>query len=234
MAAEVVVTLVWQEPFSALSAKRSQNLLSKKLAVEENAALGTAAAKGDANARMAVLAADLERRTHPGDPLGRISIPKLGTKFVFVSGTGTGSLKKGPGHYRDTALPGRPGTVGIAGHRTTYLAPFRNLHRLRRGDALVLKMPYGIFVYLTKRVITVAPSDARPLRQHRTDRLVLTTCTPPFSAAKRLVVIATLASGQPIAGAGGPRRARAATFADLQPNLFNADRQLFAPVRQVR
>jgi sortase A len=212
IAAEVIVTVVWQEPFSALSAKRTQNALSERLAEQERASTGT----GRTNADLAMRARSLERRTPIGEPLGRISIPKIGARFVFVSGTGAGTLKKGPGHYRDTVLPGHQGTVGIAGHRTTHLAPFRDLDRLRRGDALILKMPYGVFTYRTEKSLVVPPSDARPLRRVHGAHLALTTCTPLFSAAKRLVVTSRLVSATPIetvrrrgsAAASGPREWR--------------------------
>jgi sortase A len=80
-----------------------------------------------------VLAHALERRSHEGDPLGRIVIPKIGAKFVFVEGTKSAELEKGPGHYSDTAFPGPRWTVGIAGHRTAYLAPFRHIDDLGAG-----------------------------------------------------------------------------------------------------
>ncbi len=156
-----------------------------------------------ARRRVATLAARLDRRTGEGDALGRIQIPKLGIKFVFVAGAGSQSLKKGPGHYDATALPGEQGTVGIAGHRTTYLAPFRNLQRLRRGDEITLTMPYGRFAYTVKGSLVVSPSRIAVLRSLAHDRLVLTTCTPPFSAAKRLVVIARERSQVPLGAAVG-------------------------------
>jgi sortase A len=209
IAAEVIVTLAWQEPFSALSARRAQNALSEKLAEQERAlsSAGTASARRGSQAGMAQLSRRLERRTPIGEPLGRISIPKIDASFVFVAGTGAGPLKKGPGHYRDTVLPGQHGSVGIAGHRTTHLAPFRDLDRLRRGDPLIVKMPFGVFTYRTEGSVVVAPSDARPLRRVRHDRLVLTTCTPLFSAAQRLVVTGRLVSAVPTAAARRPARA---------------------------
>jgi sortase A len=237
IAAEVVVTLVWQEPFSALSAKRAQSALSQELAEQERAASSAqhlAVTRQAGAAEMAVSGRRLERRTPIGEPLGRISIPKIGSKFVFVSGTGEASLKKGPGHYRDTVLPGEHGSVAIAGHRTTYLAPFRDLDKLRRGDLLIVKMPYGAFSYRTEGSLVVSPSDARPLRRVGHDRLVLTTCTPPFSAAKRLVVTGKLVSATPVGTlrpAPGKRSSRAQeAFGNLHPKLIDADpTRLFVP-----
>jgi sortase A len=192
--AEVAVTLVWQEPLSALSARRDQDDLSERLRVAESAALAapTGFVAGNGHDRGALLARRHKHRTAPGGPLGRIEIPRLGVEFVFVQGASGEALKKGPGHYPRTALPGEHGTVGIAGHRTTYLAPFRHIDELERGDEVVLRMPYGRFRYSVEGAIVVSPTNAAALRRLRRGRLALTTCTPPFSAAKRLIVTARL------------------------------------------
>jgi len=193
--ADAIATVVWQDPITAVFAQADQKALSKKLERIEQAPLpaGTLALvkkAGTAEERMAVLATDLGRRTKAGGPLGRIAVPRAGGSFVYVAGTGGSSLRKGPGHYAGTALPGQRGTVAIAGHRTTYSAPFRHLDRLRRGDTITLTMPYGHFQYRVERKRVVAPSHVKVLRHVRHDRLVLTTCTPLFSAAKRLIVTA--------------------------------------------
>jgi sortase A len=196
--AEVAVTLVWQEPLSALSARGEQNELSERLREAESAALAapTGSVAGKGGGRAAWLARDYGRHAAPGDPLGRIEIPSLGVGYVFVSGASRDELRKGPGHYQGTALPGERGTVGIAGHRTTYLAPFRRIDELRRGDAIVVRMPYGRFRYRVEGSMVVSPRSTTPLRRVRHDRLALTTCTPPFSAAKRLIVTARLRSSR--------------------------------------
>ena len=118
---EVAVTLVWQEPVTALSGRREQDELSERLRAAESAALAapTGFAAGRGNARGAVLARRYKRQAAPGEPLGRIQIPRLDMNLVFVQGVSGDALKKGPGHYPRTALPGERGTVGIAGHRTT-------------------------------------------------------------------------------------------------------------------
>jgi sortase A len=203
--AEGVLTVVWQEPFTALIAHHQQQALSSELGREEAAALAQPALGGmqklsSGSDRLAMLAGRLERRP-AGKPLGRIHIPRTGTSFVFVAGTDAKSLARGPGHYTNTALPGQRGTVAIAGHRTTYLAPFRNLDQLRRGDEISLKMPYGRFRYSVEGSLVVSPSNSRSLRPVHHDRLVLTTCTPPFSAAKRLVVTARLRRAVPVGAA---------------------------------
>jgi sortase A len=196
--AEVAVTLVWQEPFTAISARGEQEELSLRLREAESALLaaptGFLAAGG--TDRGAVLARRYRRQVRPGAPLGRIQIPKLGASFVFVETVTRAALRKGPGHYPRTALPGERGTVGLAAHRTTYLAPFRHIDQLQRGDEVVVAMPYGRFRYSVEGAIVVSPTNTASLRRVRDRRLALTTCTPPFSAAKRLIVTARLRSSR--------------------------------------
>jgi sortase A len=114
-------------------------------------------------------------------------------RFVFVEGAGAASLRRGPGHYPGTSLPGEAGTTAIAGHRTTYLAPFRHLDDLRRGDRIAIRMPYGRFTYRVERTRIVRPDQTEVLRDVRgAQRLVLTSCNPIYSDAQRLVVFARL------------------------------------------
>jgi sortase A len=195
--ADAVATVVWQDPITAVFAQQRQKELSKELdAIErEPVAASTIALVKNAitkEKRMALLGADLRHRSEAGDPLGRISIPRMDKKFVFVAGTGLESLEKGPGHYGNTWLPGERGTVGIAGHRTTYLAPFRRLDRMRMRDPIIVTMPYGRFTYRVESIQVTSPSQTAVLRPVGYDRLVLTTCTPPHSAKRRLIVMARL------------------------------------------
>jgi len=132
----------------------------------------------------------------PGQAVAIIRIPKIDIDYVVVEGTDTEALKKGPGHYTETAYPWQDhGRVGIAGHRTTYLAPFWSLNELKPGDRIVLATEYGIFNYrVTRSVVTppsgILPSGASVLDQTEGPTLVLTTCNPRFSASTRLVVFA--------------------------------------------
>jgi sortase A len=195
---EGLVTLLWQEPLSTFYTRHQQGELSEKLRKAEAAALaapaGFVAKREPGLDRAAFLAQRYGNHAGPGDPLGRIQIPSLGARYVFVEGVAANDLTKGPGHYSGTPLPGESGTVGIAGHRTTYLAPFRHIDRLDRGDEIVLEMPYGTFRYSVEGSAVVSPTNTKSLRGVGHRRLVLTTCTPPFSAAKRLVVKARLRS----------------------------------------
>jgi len=196
--AEAVVTLVWQEPLGAWSARNDQKELSAELRKAETKALAqpTGFAARNASDRTAAVARRYRQSEKPGQALGRIELPAIDKKFVFVAGVSSRELKKGPGHYPTTALPGEHGTVGIAGHRTTYLAPFRNIDRLTPGDRIVIRMPYGRFAYRVEGKRVVSPSNTGSLRRVRHDRLALTTCHPPFSAAERLVVTAALRSSK--------------------------------------
>ena len=215
LATDGIVTIVWQEPLTALYTNHQQSLLRHQLAHEQQQfdtaqaaytppaattlvspptteqrrvrVAGSRALRGVRDARV------FRRIAGSGDALGTISIPKIGVRFTFLEGTSAGDLARGPGHYAGTALPGEPGTVGIAGHRTTYLAPFRHLDALRRGDRIALDMPYGRFTYTVQDTGIVDPSTTVVLHQiWGGQRLVLTTCNPVRSAAQRIVVVAGL------------------------------------------
>ena len=128
----------------------------------------------------------------PGAPIGIMQIPKIGLDIVVVNGTSTADLKKGPGHYLETAYPWEDsGRVGIAGHRTTYLQPFGALDKLRRGDLIRLVTEYGTFDYHVTGSRVILPSESWVLKRTKKPTLVLTTCTPRFSASHRLVVFAS-------------------------------------------
>lgn len=127
----------------------------------------------------------------PGDAIAILQIPRIDLDVVVVEGTDTESLKKGPGHYANTAYPWQDhGRVGIAGHRTTYLHPFFNLDQMRPGDEITLATEYGTFVYRVTKVFLVAPYEVSVLDQTKQPTLVLTTCNPKYSASQRLIVTA--------------------------------------------
>ena len=200
--ADAVTTLVWQEPVSALYAKLQQGRLDDDLAKLE----GTEPTATDRKVlshlpgldrKLAYAARALDRRTDDGQPLGRIRMPSIGVSAVVVAGTDTAALRRGPGHYPGTPLPGARGTVAIAGHRTTYGAPFRRLDKLNTGDKISLTMPYGRFIYAVERRRIVLPTDTWVTHRVGYDRLVLSACHPLYSAAKRIVVFARLVATKP-------------------------------------
>ncbi|MET0801051.1 MAG: sortase [Actinomycetota bacterium] len=127
-----------------------------------------------------------------GDAYAQLEIPAIGVNFMVVQGTGYEDLKDGPGHYPDTADPwDETGRVGIAGHRTTYQAPFFDLGDLRAGDGIQLRTKYGTFRYEVDRVFVVpSAGSGRVLVQTPRPSLVLTTCNPKYSSAERLIVTA--------------------------------------------
>jgi sortase A len=173
--ADAGITLAWQEPISAFMAEQEQGSLEKKLK------------------KPAVVKRVLEKQPLEGDAIGKIELPEIGKSYFVVEGTDTGHLRKGPGHYPETPLPGERGTVGIAGHRTTYGAPFRNIDDLERGDEVMVEMPYGTFVYRVQRV-RIVPADALWVTKRvGYQRLILSACHPLYSARQRIVVFAKLA-----------------------------------------
>jgi sortase A len=145
------------------------------------------------HANLSQLAQRLVHESKPGDALGRIEAPDMsGLNMVFVQGTDESSLQLGPGHYPETAMPGQGKTIAIAGHRTTYLAPFRHIDSMKAGDPITLKMPYGTFVYRVQRTAIVDPTDVGIIHDTGYERLVLSACNPVYSAAQRFIVFARL------------------------------------------
>lgn len=127
-------------------------------------------------------------RPIPGEGLGILRIPAIDLNAVFVEGVDPADLKRGPGHYPTTPMPGEGGNVGIAGHRTTYGKPFWALDELERGDEIFVRTREGRFVYRVTRSLVVAPHQSEVLDPTSRPALTLTTCHPRFSAAQRLVV----------------------------------------------
>lgn len=195
------LTLVWQEPVTAVLALVRQHsvdrryLAAVRLDGAERRRLGGLGTPDD---QMAYLAGQENRVVPYGAAIGRIVIPRLGLSYLVVQGADQAALEMGPGHYRSTGFPGQGRTVAIAGHRTTWLAPFRNLDELRPGDRISIDMPYGTFTYAVQYQRVVDPSAWWITKDVGYERLVLSACTPLFSAAQRLVVFARLVSEQAV------------------------------------
>lgn len=208
----VLVTIAWGDPFTRLSAQGEQEKLAKAFAEVAPASgeLSDAALDPELTRRAAALA---RKTTKLGAPAGRISIPRIKMRRIFVNGARVPDLTKGPGLYREVRFPGSGEAVAIAGHRTTYGAPFLNIDKLQGGDSIVLEMPYGRFTYAVTRREIIGPRDwsilefgaaertpAARARVKQTRRcvggtcehLVLTACHPKYSAAKRIAVFARL------------------------------------------
>ncbi len=143
----------------------------------------------------------------PGEPFAALRIPAIGVDKTVVEGTSREALRAGPGHYRGTAVPGQAGNVAIAGHRTTYGAPFRDLDELEPGDEIVLETPDGVFTYLVEDQAIgdeepighriVSPDRVEVIADRGDHRVTLTACHPLYSARERIVVTATLVDPPP-------------------------------------
>jgi sortase A len=127
-----------------------------------------------------------------GDAVARIRIPAIGVDKIVVEGVTLSDLKKGPGRYPDSPLPGQPGNAAIAGHRTTYGAPFNRIDELRPGDEILVTTQQGAFRYEMSEQHIVSPSQVEVLEDFGDNRLTLTACHPKYSARQRIVVVAKL------------------------------------------
>jgi sortase A len=141
-----------------------------------------------------------------GDAVAKLEIPRMGVSEIVVSGVGVDDLKKGPGHYPETPLPGEPGNAAIAGHRTTYGAPFFDIDKLKPGDDIVATTYAGRFVYKVTGSQIVSPSDVSVLENTPDDRITLTSCDPKYSATNRIVVTGVFdaSSSSPLVDATAP------------------------------
>jgi sortase A len=175
--ADAGVTLLWQEPVSAVVANQQQGKLK--------------AAFFDPPRRV------IRRQPLKGDAIARVDISAIGVSEYVVEGTDTDSLRKGPGHYPETPLPGEPGTTAIAGHRTTYGAPFRHIDELKPRERIIIDMPDGRFVYRVQQTKVVDDQDLSVLDEVGYQRLVLSACHPLYSAAERIIVFARFVRREP-------------------------------------
>jgi sortase A len=121
----------------------------------------------------------------------------MGVNMLVVNGTDHDTLKKGPGRDRRTFMPGENRLVYIAGHRTTYLAPFSHIDRLRSGDRITIEVPYGTFIYAVTRHRIVKSTDLAVLRSPHHELVELQACHPRFFASHRYIAYAHLLRVEP-------------------------------------
>jgi sortase A len=190
----VVVVWRWQDPFTAIYTHFEQSRLAHAYERRAAAYRPTVAHRDLAGMERDVKAeATAYRRTlHTGDPVGRITIGRIGLNMVVVQGTDHGTLEKGPGHYEPSGLPGQGRLIYIAGHRTTYLAPFSHINDIRTGDYVRLSVPYGTFTYRVTRHYVVPDNDVSVLANSGREVLRLQACHPRFFATHRYIVDARL------------------------------------------
>ena len=197
---DVGVTLAWKEPVSSIYGAIQQLGLDDDVeALEESFPEAEGPTPAALRRDAARLARKLAAESGQGEGIGRLLIPAIGADYALIEGTDPGSLERGPGHYSGTDLPGAGSTVGIAGHRTTYLAPFRKIDQLEGGDEVTLEMPYATLVYTVDDARVVEPSQVGIVRKRKEERLVLTACHPLYSAAQRYAVFADFDRVEPAA-----------------------------------
>jgi sortase A len=125
-----------------------------------------------------------------GDAIARLKVPRLDLSAVVVNGTSTSDLRRGPGRHEDSFLPGEGELVYVAGHRTTYGAPFSAINELEVGDTITVELPYGTVEYRVTRHRIVDDNDLSVLESHGREELVLQACHPRFFASQRYLVYA--------------------------------------------
>ncbi len=195
----VIVVWRWQDPFTAIYTHFQQARLAHTYE-RRAAAFHPQVPKRDlasTQRRMAAEARIYARTLREGDPVGRLRIGRIGLSMMVVQGTGDSTLKRGPGHYTGSALPGQGRLIYIAGHRTTYLAPFADINDIRVGDYVSMEVPYGDFTYRVTRHYVVPATALSVLRDHGSEILRLQACHPRFFATHRYIVDAKLVSVTP-------------------------------------
>jgi sortase A len=193
----------WQDPFTGVYTRWEQHRLGQqydRLLSRWQPPEGSAVGPRDAAAtrrEIARVAAAYRGETHPRQAIGRIVIGRIGLNMVLVNGTDHKSLKRGPGRDLRSYMPGQNRLVYVAGHRTTYLAPFSHIDDIRKGDYVRIEMPYGTFTYRTIGHEIVPATDLAMLRSPRHELLRLQACHPRFFATHRYIVDARLVSVRP-------------------------------------
>lgn len=183
----------WQDPFTALYTRWEQRELTDEYEQRFDRFQPPPAPKPDERIsprRIASLARKYRLGLREGDAIGRIKIPRLDVNMIVVDGTKTETLKKGPARHRRTFLPGEGRLVYIAGHRTTYSAPFSDIDDLRRGDRVRLELPYGTFEYRIRGHRIVEAHEISVLRSGRREEVALQACWPRFFASHRYIAYA--------------------------------------------
>ncbi|MGH3003351.1 MAG: sortase [Gaiellaceae bacterium] len=200
----VIVVWRWEDPFTAIYTHFQQARLTRTYEKRVAAFAPPVLAHRDlasVEQKVAGEAAAYGRTLHTGDPVGRLKIGRIGLSMMVVQGTDDSTLKKGPGHYEPSGLPGGGHLIYVAGHRTTYLAPFAYINNIRVGDYVSFQVPYGTFTYRVTRHYVVADTALGELRDHGVELLRLQACHPRFFATHRYIVDAKLVS---VAPRGGP------------------------------
>ena len=194
-----LVVWQWQDPFTALYTKWKQHQLTSQYQKRVEAFSAPIATTSLADERRSIAREAKRYRASStrGEAIGRIRIPRMGVNLVLVNGTDHDTLKKGPGRDGRTFMPGENRLIYIAGHRTTYGAPFSHIDRLHSGDRVTLEVPYGTFIYVVTRHRIVKATDLSVLRSPKHEVVELQACHPRFFASHRYIAYARLLRVEP-------------------------------------
>jgi len=189
----------WQDPLTLIVNKRAQSELSSayevRVARERTAPTPRPAVETPSQAK---LAAKYRQRTDTGDPIGRLTVPRLNLQIMVVYGTDRETLKKGPGLHPSTGFPGQRFLTYVAGHRTTYGAPFSDIDKLRPGDEVTFEVPYGTYSYEVVGHRIVRDDQIEVLEGRGREELALQACWPRFFATHRYIAYAKLVGVDPV------------------------------------
>jgi sortase A len=202
-AAWVCTVWRWQDPFTALYTAHQQQALERAFVREQASYTPPPRKTRTVAAEKRVVALEARRfraRLDVGDAVGRLRVPALGLNAIVINGTDATSLTKGPGRYTGSYVPGQGELIYIAGHRTTYSAPFAHIERLHRGDVVTMDVPYGRFTYRVRNSVVVPAGDLARLRSHGREVIALQACHPRFFASERYIVYAEPVRVQPTGG----------------------------------
>ena len=194
-----LVVWQWQDPFTSLYTKWKQHQLTSQYQKRVEAFSAPIATTSLADERRSIAREAKRYRASStrGEAIGRIRIPRMGVNLVLVNGTDHDTLKKGPGRDGRTFMPGENRLIYIAGHRTTYGAPFSHIDRLKSGDRVTIEVPYGTFIYAVTRHRIVKATDLSVLRSPKHEVVELQACHPRFFASHRYIAYARLLRVEP-------------------------------------
>lgn len=186
----------WQDPVTAGYTWWQQRQLSTDYAaaVDSYEPQGAVAQARAEQMPLAAVARAYRRESAAGAAISRIRVPRLGLRAIVVNGTDSAVLKRGPGLHPQTHMPGEGELVYIAGHRTTFGAPFARIDALRNGDRVTLDMPYGTFTYRIERHSIVDATNLSVLRSRGVEEIALQACHPRFFATQRYIAWGRLVS----------------------------------------
>ncbi len=194
-----LVVWQWQDPFTALYTTWKQHQLASQY--DKRTSSFKPAISGDTQAAekasIAREAKSYRLNSARGEVIGRLRVPRMGVNMLLVNGTDHETLKKGPGRDLRTFMPGENRLVYIAGHRTTYLAPFSHIDRLRSGDRVTIEVPYATFIYSVTGHRIVKSTDLSVLRSPQHELVELQACHPRFFASHRYIAYAKLLRVEP-------------------------------------